>query len=158
MHRIMRRDIMSFLSESQNRSHTIRGQGVTDMPANSTQAGRAGLKRFRKSKQHGCRLRVTGQLLLLLLSRFSRVRLCATPQTAAHQAPPSLGFSRQEHWSGLPFPSLMCESEVTQSCPTLSDLMDCSPPGSSIHGFSRQEYWSEGAIAFSDRVPRWCQW
>ena len=36
-------------------------------------------------------------LLLLLLSRFSRVRLCATPQTAAHQAPPSLGFSRQEH-------------------------------------------------------------
>ena len=43
--------------------------------------------------------------LLLLLSRFSRVRLCATPQTAAHQAPPSLRFSRQEHWSGLPFPN-----------------------------------------------------
>ena len=36
-------------------------------------------------------------LLLLLLSRFSRVQLCATPLTAAHQAPPSLGFSRQEH-------------------------------------------------------------
>ena len=44
-------------------------------------------------------------LLLLLLSHFSRVRLCATPQTSAHQAPPPLGFSRQEHWSGLPFPS-----------------------------------------------------
>ena len=43
--------------------------------------------------------------LLLLLSRFSRVWLYATPWTAAHQAPPSLGFSRQEHWSGLPFPS-----------------------------------------------------
>ena len=40
-----------------------------------------------------------------MLSRFSRVRLCATLETAAHQAPPSLGFSRQEHWSGLPFPS-----------------------------------------------------
>ena len=40
-------------------------------------------------------------LLLLLLSRFSRVRLCATPEMAAHQAPLSLGFSRQEHWSGL---------------------------------------------------------
>ena len=53
---------------------------------------------------------VTPLLLLLLLSRFSRVRLCATPETAAHQAPPSLGFSRQEHWSGLPFPS-MHESE-----------------------------------------------
>ena len=50
-------------------------------------------------------------LLLLLLSRFSRVRLCATPWTAAHQAPQSLGFSRQEHWSGLPFPSPMHESE-----------------------------------------------
>ena len=50
-------------------------------------------------------------LLLLLLSHFSRVRLCVTPQTAAHQAPLSLGFSRQEHWSGLPFPSPMHESE-----------------------------------------------
>ena len=50
-------------------------------------------------------------LLLLLLSRFSRVQLCATPEMAAHQAPPSLGFSRQEHWSGLPFPSPMHESE-----------------------------------------------
>ena len=49
--------------------------------------------------------------MLLLLSHFSRVRLCATPQTAAHQAPPSLGFSRQKHWSGLPFPSPMHESE-----------------------------------------------
>ena len=49
--------------------------------------------------------------LLLLLSHFSRVRLCATPWTAAHQAPPSLGFSRQEHWSGLLFPSPMRESE-----------------------------------------------
>ena len=50
-------------------------------------------------------------LLLLLLSCFRRVRLCATPLTAAHQASPSLGFSRQEHWSGLPFPSPVHESE-----------------------------------------------
>ena len=49
--------------------------------------------------------------LLLLLSRFSRVRLCATPEMAAHQALLSLGFSRQEHWSGLPFPSPMHERE-----------------------------------------------
>ena len=42
---------------------------------------------------------------------LSHVRLCVTPQTDAHQAPPSLGFSRQEHWSGLPFPSPMHESE-----------------------------------------------
>ena len=63
------------------------------------------------------------ELLLLLLSRFSCVQLCVTPQTAAHQAPPSLGFSRQEHWSGLPFPSpvhalmLSCFSRV-QLCAT----------------------------------------
>ena len=37
------------------------------------------------------------RLLLLLLSRFSRVQLCVTPQMEAHQTPPSLGFSRQEH-------------------------------------------------------------
>ena len=46
-----------------------------------------------------------------LLSHFSHVRVCATPQTAAHQASLSLGLSRQEHWSGLPFPSPMHESE-----------------------------------------------
>ena len=46
-----------------------------------------------------------------LLSHFSHVRLCVTPQTAAHQAPPFLGFSRQEYWNGLPFPSPMHESE-----------------------------------------------
>ena len=85
-------------------------------------------------------------LLLLLLSRFSRVWLCATPETAAHQAPPSLGFSRQEHWSGLPFPSPMHESEKWKwSRLVVSDSQrphNCSLPGSSIHGFSRQEYWS----------------
>ena len=58
-------------------------------------------------------------LLLLLLSRFSRVRLCETPQTAAHQAPPSLGFSRQEHWSGLPFSSLIVKAKSESEAPTL---------------------------------------
>ena len=45
------------------------------------------------------------------LSHVTRVRLCATPQTAAQQAPLSLGFSRQEYWNGLPFPFPMQESE-----------------------------------------------
>ena len=88
-----------------------------------------------------------------MLSHFSHVWLCATPQTAAHQASPSLGFSRQEHWSGLPFPSPMHESEkwkeVAQSCPTLSDLMDCSLTGSSIHGIFQARVLEWGAIAFS---------
>ena len=138
---------------------------------------------------------------LLLLSHFSRVRLCATQWTAAHQAPPFLGFSRQEHWSGLPFPSPTCESnkwkwghsvvsdssrphgllparllclwdspgkntgvgchcrlqcmkmksdsEVTQSCPTLRDPMDCSPPGSSAHVIFQARVLEWVAIAFS---------
>ena len=77
-------------------------------------------------------------LLLLLLSCFSRVQLCAILETAAHQALLPLGFSRQEHWSGLPFPSqcmkVKSESEAAQSCLTLSDPVDCSLPGSSIHG------------------------
>ena len=44
-------------------------------------------------------------MLLLLLSRFSRVQLCVTPWTAAYQAPPSMGFSGQQYWSGVPLPS-----------------------------------------------------
>ena len=44
-------------------------------------------------------------ILMLLLSSFSRDRLCATPWTAAHQDPLSMGFSRQEYWSGVPCPS-----------------------------------------------------
>ena len=67
--------------------------------------------------------KINRTLLLLLLSRFSRARLCAAPQTAAHQAPPSVGFSRQEHWRGCRF-LLQCmkvksDREVAQSCPTL---------------------------------------
>ena len=83
-------------------------------------------------------------VLLLLLSHFSHARLCATP---------SLGFSRQEHWSGLPFPSPVhkseSENEVTQSCLTLRDPMDCSLPGSSIHGIFQARVLEWGATAFS---------
>ena len=68
---------------------------------------------------------------------------------AVHQAPLSLGFSRQEHWSVLPFPSPMRESEreVTQSCPTLSDPVDCSLPGSSVHGIFQARVLEWVAIA-----------
>ena len=82
--------------------------------------------------------------LLLLLSHFSHVRLCATP---------SLGFSRQEHWSGLPFPfqciNVKSESEVAQPCPTLCDPIDCSLSGSSVHGIFQARVLEWGAIAFS---------
>ena len=92
-------------------------------------------------------------LLLLLLSHFSRVRLCATPETAAQQALLSLGFSRQEHWSGLPLPSPMHESEKWKwSRSVVSDSidpMDCSPPGSSVHGIFQARVLEWGVIAFS---------
>ena len=97
---------------------------------------------------------VDGCVLLLLLSRFSRVRLCATPQTAAHQAPPSLGFSRQDTGVGCHF-LLQCvkvksESEVTQSCPTHHDPMDYSLPGSSVRGIFQARVLEWGASAFSN--------
>ena len=74
------------------------------------------------------------------------------PWTAAHQAPPSMGFSRQEYWSGVPLPSPMQESEVAQSCPTLSDPVDCSLPGSSVHGIFQARALKWGATAFSDNA------
>ena len=100
-------------------------------------------------------------LLLLLLSRFSRVRLCATPQTAAYQAPPSLGFSRQEHWSGLPFPSPMSESEKSKwSRSVVSDSsnpMGCSLPGSSPQGVFQARVLEWGATAFSEQLNKQTQ-
>ena len=74
------------------------------------------------------------------------VRLCATPWMGAHQAPPSLDAPGKNTGVGchflLQYMKEKSESEVAQSCPTLSDPMVYSPPGSSIHGISRQEYWS----------------
>ena len=62
---------------------------------------------------------------------------------------PIPGITQQEHWSGLPFPSPMHEREVTKSCPTLSDPMNCSLPGSSVHGIFQARVLEWGAIAFS---------
>ena len=91
-----------------------------------------------------------------LLSHFSRVRLCATPEMAARQALPSLGFSRQEHWSGLPFPSPMHESEKWKWSRSVvsdsSDPMNCSPPGSSIHGIFQAKVLEWGATAFFKQI------
>ena len=72
---------------------------------------------------------------------------------ATHQAPPSLGFSRKEHWVGCHF-LLQCmkvksESEVAQLCLTLRDPMDYSLPGSSIHGIFQARVLEWVAIAFS---------
>ena len=102
-------------------------------------------------------------LLLLLLNHVSRIWLCATPKTAAHDTPPSLGFSRQEHKSGLPFPSPMhasekwkwkvkmkSESDVAQLCLTLSDPKDSSPSGSPVPGILQARILEWVAISFSN--------
>ena len=66
---------------------------------------------------------------------------------------PSLGFSKQEHWSGLPFPSPMHESEKWKwshsVVPDPQWPMDCSLPGSSVHGIFQARVLEWGAIAFS---------
>ena len=100
-------------------------------------------------------------LLLLLLICFSHVWFCATPQTAAHQAPPSLGFCRQNTGVGCQF-LLQCmkvksESGVVQLCLTLSDPMDCSLPGSSVHGIFQARVLEWVAIAFSGNSSRTIQ-
>ena len=113
---------------------------------------------------------ITTLLSGYVLSHFSRVQFSVTLWALAHQAPLSVGYSRQEYWSGLPCPfpvdlpnpgiehpslaspALQADSLalshlgaplsgyvlclVTQSCPTLFNPMDCSPPGSSLHGDS----------------------
>ena len=68
---------------------------------------------------------------LVKVKSLSRVRLLATPWTAAYQAPQSLGFSRQEHWSGLPFPSPgdLPEPGIEPRSPTLqTDALPSEPP------------------------------
>ena len=86
------------------------------------------------------------------------LRSCPTlcdPIDGTPPGSPSLGFSRQEHWSGFLFPSPVhkSESEVAQSCPPLRDPMDCSLPGSSTHGIFQARVLEWGAIAFSILCP-----
>ena len=79
-------------------------------------------------------------MLLLLVSHFSCVQLFTTPWTAACQAPPSLGFSRQEYWSGLPLPfqKMSINQDLllsaAKSCPTLRlhELQHASVPCPSL--------------------------
>ena len=93
-------------------------------------------------------------LLLLLLSRFSRVWLCATLRQQPTRFPHPWDSPGKNTGVGCDF-LLQCmkvksESEVAQSCLTLSDFMDCSLPGSSVHGIFQARVLEWGAIAFSD--------
>ena len=77
-------------------------------------------------------------LCYAMLSHFSRVQLCVTPWMAAHQAPLSWDSPCKNNGVGCHFllqcMKVKCESDVAQSCPILCDPVDCSLPGSSVHG------------------------
>ena len=105
-----------------------------------------------KSTGVGCHCLLQCMKVKVKVKSLSPVGLLAAPWTAAHEAPPPMGFPRQECWSGVPSPSPMheSESEVAQSCPTLSGPMDCNPPGSSAHRISQARVLEWGAIAFSE--------
>ena len=72
------------------------------------------------------------EMVMVMVKLLSRVRLFATPWTAAYQAPPSMGFSRQEYWSGLPFPSPgdLPNPGIEPGSPALeADTLTSEPPG-----------------------------
>ena len=91
------------------------------------------------------------RLLLLLLSHFSRVRLYATPEMAGHQATRPWDSPGKNTGVGchviLQCMKVKSESEVAQLCLTLSNPMDCSAPGSSVHGIFQARVLEWGAIA-----------
>ena len=93
-------------------------------------------------------------LLLLLLSHFSRVRLCATHRWQPTRLPRPWDSPGENTGVGchclLQCMKVKSESEVAQSCPTLRDPMDCSPPGSSVDGILQARTLEWGAISFSN--------
>ena len=95
---------------------------------------------------------------------LSSVQLFATPWTVAGQAPLCMEFSRQEYWSGMPFPPSgdVCAKSL-QSCSALCNPMDCSLPGSSVLGILQAGILEWVAIPFSrgffpPRDRTWVSW
>jgi len=95
-------------------------------------------------------------LLFATAAAAKSLQSCPTlcdPIDGSPPGSPALGYSRQEHWSGLPFPSPMHESEKWKwSCSVVSDSsnpMNCSLPGFSVHGIFQAKVLEWGAIAFS---------
>ena len=79
----------------------------------------------------------SGGKVKVKVKSLSRVRLFATPWTVAYQAPPSMGFSRQEYWRGLPFPSPgdLPDPEIEPRSSTLqADTLTSEPPGKLVGG------------------------
>ena len=92
------------------------------------------------------------------MKSLSRVRLFATPWTVAYQAPPSMGFSRQECWSGLPFPSPgdLPDPGIKPGSPVLqADALPSEPPGKVPKKGNAKEcsnYHTIGLISHTSKV------
>ena len=86
------------------------------------------------------------------MKSLSHVRLFVTPWTVAHQAPPSMEFSRQEYWSGLPFPSPgdLPNPGIEPGSPTLrADALPSEPPGNC---YNLTSYWAQVASSITPQV------
>ena len=85
------------------------------------------------------------------MKSLSRVRLLATPWTAAYQAPPSMGFSRQEYWGGVPLPSPWVVLVVRNSLAKAGDVED------GVHFLGGEDPLEEGTATHSSilawRIP-----
>ena len=135
--------------------------------------------------QHTCSLEEKlwqtsgGVCVCVCVKSLSRVRLFATPWTVAHQTPLSIGFSRQEYWSGLPFPSPgdLPNPGIEARSPALqADALSSEPPGkprqhiknqrhyftnkgpsSQSYGFSSSHVWMWELNYKESWVPKnWC--
>ena len=110
----------------------------------------------------GCHFLLQCMKVKVKVKSLSTVWLFATPWTAAHQAPLSMGFSRQEYWSGVPLPWDLYQlsitinqfSSVAQSCPTLCDPAEGSPPGSAVPGIlqARTLEWVPCSLLVRNRL------
>ena len=87
----------------------------------------------------------------LVVCSFSRVQLSATLWAMACQSPLSMGFSRQEYWSGGMTAAAASAAKLLQSCPTLCDPRDSSPPGSPVPGILQARTLEWVAISFSSK-------
>ncbi|CAI9170765.1 unnamed protein product [Rangifer tarandus platyrhynchus] len=95
----------------------------------------------------------------LKVKSLSRVRLFATPWTVVYQAPPSMGFSRQECWSGLPFPSNPQGSSVSLMSRVTPDLLKLDQPLSRCKDQQRpQASLAQVRPRWSDRLGGWSLW
>ena len=129
------KDDIYFLSGCHLCTYLLNSITLTNISSKMNRSGGSGhlfLGRDLRRKVYPLPANILLDMLLLLLS----LQLCPTletPETAAHRAPPSLGFSRQEYWSGVPLPSPLLDIDTCKYLSLLSVFMKNSPQSVVIH-------------------------